>query len=96
MPIDLNEHLKKKWSERKDKEPDDSEIWGNKKPPNGGGDKNNKGSNFNFELNMRPTKKLILLYAFVGLVILFFVVRPFTIINAGEVGIRVTTGKFDT
>ncbi|MDE7316578.1 MAG: prohibitin family protein [Helicobacter sp.] len=97
MPIDLNEHLKKKWNERKDKESDDSEIWGNKKPPNGGGDKNNKGgSNFNFELNIRPTKKLVFLYAFVGLLVLFFVVRPFTIINAGEVGIRVTTGKFDT
>lgn len=35
------------------------------------------------------------LYLLVILVILLFLLKPFTIINSGEVGVKITTGEFD-
>lgn len=97
MPIDLNEHLKKKWNERND----DSQKWENRKPPNTNKNDGNKNSGwgnkgFQFDLNIKPSKKMTALYVVLGIIVLLVLIRPFTIINAGEVGIRVTTGKFDT
>ncbi|CAA6804715.1 MAG: Membrane protease family protein HP0248 [uncultured Sulfurovum sp.] len=79
MPADMNDYFKKK-------------------QPNGGG--NNKTPN-----NNKPTKGggnggggfqapswLFAIVAIIGAVIFF---KPFTIINSGEVGIKVKTGKFD-
>lgn len=78
MPIDLNEHLKKRMggNEPRINEPKQSK-------PSGGGEGflNSKG----------------LVWAIVGgvLILLLVIARPFVVINSGEVGIKVTAGKYD-
>ena len=86
MPADMNDYFKKK------------------KPGNSGGGNNNNnnrnsGGGFNmnnpFDNNGGVNK---IMPWIVGLVIIgtaFFAFKPFTIINSGEVGIKVKTGKFD-
>ncbi len=84
MPADMNDYFKKK------------------KPGNSGGNKNNNGNNgggFNmnnpFDNNGGMGKVMPWI---IGLVIAgaaFFAFKPFAIINSGEVGILVKTGKFD-
>jgi regulator of protease activity HflC (stomatin/prohibitin superfamily) len=79
MPADMNDYFKKR-------------------KPNNGNNKqgtNNNGGGGNIPTPPMPTglpKWLVT----VGLIaILVFVLKPFTIINSGEVGIKVRTGKFD-
>lgn len=92
MPIDLNEHLKKKRGERHKEESPQFDDEPKFPPP-----KNDKGGgNFQFEFNFNPGKKAIVLYVLVGIIAILFFVKPFVIINAGQVGIKVTTGKFDS
>ncbi|MCH5312822.1 MAG: prohibitin family protein [Helicobacter sp.] len=108
MPIDLNEHLKKKraqadekTSEQKSEPPRGNGNNGGGNRPNGsnnGG--NNRGNNgFNIEsFSMPPMpsgKSLGVLIIVILLVVIFIAARPFVIVNAGEVGIKVTTGKYD-
>ena len=40
-------------------------------------------------------KKATWIYAIIIIIILFFVAKPYAIINSGEVGIKVTAGKYD-
>ena len=60
---------------------------------------NNKGSSpFQFKVpNFKGNfgKKNIPIYILIALVILLILLKPFAIINSGEVGIKVTTGRFD-
>jgi regulator of protease activity HflC (stomatin/prohibitin superfamily) len=81
MPADMNDYFKKK-------QPNSG--GGNNKTPNnkaplGGG---NKGGGGGFQA---PSW----LFIIVGIVAAFIFFKPFTIINSGEVGIKVKTGKFD-
>lgn len=84
MPADMNGYFKKK-------------------PGSGGGDGNGPKNPFGGNNNNRKTpdfmkdfgKKAGALYAIIGLVLLFVVAKPFVIINSGEVGIKVTLGKFE-
>ena len=80
MPADMNDYFKKK-------QPNGANNGGfntpNNKASNGGG--NNGGG------KVAPTWLFIVL-AIVAAMIFF---KPFTIINSGEVGIKVRTGKFD-
>lgn len=69
-----------------------------KKKNTKGGDQKG-GSNFNFEapnfLKGGGGKWMGLLYAIVIVIIFFVLAKPFVIINSGQMGILVTTGKFD-
>ena len=80
MPADMNDYFKKK-------QPNNN-GGGDKKTPNkvplGGG--NNGGNGF------QAPSWLFIVLAIVAAVIFL---KPFTIINSGEVGIKVKTGKFD-
>ncbi len=79
MPADMNDYFKKK------------------KPGNNSNNNNNTGgggNNFENPLNNlgKGAPWIVILIA-VGFA--FFVLKPFTIINSGEVGIKVNTGKFE-
>ena len=93
MPIDLNEHLK-----RKNAKPNDN---GNK---NGGGDKKDDSSNNPFKPpkinipnmpDMPNGKTLTTIIAVILVVFIFIIAKPFVIINSGEIGIKSTAGKYD-
>lgn len=45
--------------------------------------------------NLPSGKKMATLYALIILIALLFLLKPFTIINSGEVGVKITTGEFD-
>jgi len=82
MPIDLNDYFKKK---------------------NGsGGGGNSGGGNNNSMPNIEPPeflknlgKKAGFLYVLIAVIVVLVIVKPFIIINSGEMGIKSTTGKFD-
>jgi regulator of protease activity HflC (stomatin/prohibitin superfamily) len=79
MPADMNDYFKKK------------KLGSNNSNNHTGG-----GSNNNFENplnNMGKGTPWILILIAIGFA--FFVFKPFTIINSGEVGIKVNTGKFE-
>jgi regulator of protease activity HflC (stomatin/prohibitin superfamily) len=79
MPADMNDYFKKK------------------KPGNNSNNNNNRGgggNNFENPLNnMGKGAPWIVILIAIGFA--FFVLKPFTIINSGEVGIKVNTGKFE-
>jgi len=80
MPADMNDYFKKK------------------KPGNNNnnGSNNSGGGSNNFENplnNMGKGAPWIVILIAIG--VAFFVLKPFTIINSGEVGIKVNTGKFE-
>ena len=79
MPIDLNEHLKKKNFNREEKPQENPKKETPKREfiPDIGG------------------KKLTFLVLGVLFVLLFVLMRPFVVISSGEVGIKVTAGKYD-
>lgn len=105
MPIDLNEHLKKRRSQLDGEKSKGEEL--GKEPPrqnNGGGNNgnrpngnrnNNGGFNMDLQMPMPSGKSISILICVILLVALFIVARPFVVVNAGEVGIKVTTGQFD-
>lgn len=41
-------------------------------------------------------KNSILIYILLGIAVLLFIIKPYKVINSGEVGIKVTTGKYET
>jgi regulator of protease activity HflC (stomatin/prohibitin superfamily) len=58
-------------------------------PPSSGGNGGNRN------INLNGNSKIFSALIIVGIVILSIIIlKPFTIINSGEVGIKVTTGKF--
>ncbi|PAF51844.1 hypothetical protein BKH43_01010 [Helicobacter sp. 13S00401-1] len=102
MPIDLNEHLKRKReqgggaprNDRNDRNDsnrnDDNRQQGPKRRP--------QGFNFNGGGNIGnffSSKKGIALIIIIIIVIILIIARPFETIESGEIGIKVTTGKYD-
>jgi len=75
---------------------DMNDYFKKKKPGNNSNNNNNSGGGNNFENPLNNLGKgapwIVILIA-VGFA--FFVLKPFTIINSGEVGIKVNTGKFE-
>jgi len=80
MPADMNDYFKKK-------------------KPNQNSNDNNSGSNnnqnFNNPLNNMGGKGASGIFILIAIVFGLIILKPFTIINSGEVGIKVTTGKFN-
>ena len=72
----------------------------NKGSNNSGG--NNKGGG-DYQPPFEPPeifknfgKNTMFIYIAIAIAILIFVVKPYTVINSGEIGIKVTTGKYET
>ena len=75
---------------------DMNDYFKKKKPGNNSNNNNRAGGGNNFENplnNMGKGAPWIVILIAVGFA--FFVLKPFTIINSGEVGIKVNTGKFE-
>ncbi len=91
MPIDLNEHLKRKNANNK---PNDNKN-GNGND-NGGDSPNNpfKPPKINMP-DMPNGKTLTTIIAVILVVFVLIIAKPFVIINSGEVGIKSTAGKYD-
>lgn len=57
---------------------------------------NNKNNGFNFDFNFNGFGKFsIPIYIIIFLIIVLVIMRPFVVINSGQVGIRSTFGKYD-
>ena len=60
-----------------------------------------KGEGDNPQLPKKPdffkdnSGKMSILYIIIGLIVLLIIAKPYEVINSGEVGIKVTTGKFE-
>jgi regulator of protease activity HflC (stomatin/prohibitin superfamily) len=83
--------------------PIDNDYFKNRQKENEGGssDKNNNNGDFqppfetpDFFKNMGNKSGLI--YVAIIIIVLLVMAKPFVIINSGEVGIKVTTGKYET
>ncbi|MEN8303563.1 MAG: SPFH domain-containing protein, partial [Campylobacterota bacterium] len=83
MPADMNDYFKKK-------KPSGNNMNNNNSNNNRGGGSNNFENPLN---NMGKGAPWIVILIAIGFAI--FVLKPFTIINSGEVGIKVNTGKFE-
>ncbi len=79
MPIDLNEHLKRKNANRRDDDNNTPKRKIDINPPN---------------FNMHGSKTITSVVVIVAIVLLFVVAKPFVIINSGEVGIKVNLGDY--
>ena len=80
MPADMNDYFKKKKPTM------------NKTSGGGNGGSNNNGGN-PFDNLPKGIPSWAIVIGVIALVL--FILKPFTIINSGEVGIKVTTGKFE-
>ncbi len=80
MPADMNDYFKKKRPSHNPMDNDDNR---------GGG-----GSNFNNPFN-NIGKGAPWMFLIVAIGFALFVMKPFIIINSGEVGIKINTGKFE-
>ncbi len=80
MPADMNDYFKKK------------------RPSNNTTNNNGNGGGGNFEnpLNNLGGKGAPWMFIVAAIAFAIFTFKPFTIINSGEVGIKVTTGKFQS
>ena len=79
MPADMNDYFKKK------------------KPNNtqNNNDNGNNNQSFNNPLNNMGGKGASWIFVIIAIIFGIFILKPFTIINSGEVGIKINTGKFE-
>ena len=81
--------------------PIDNDYFKNRQQNNGGGSNNGGGGNYQPpfeppEFFKNLGKKAGFIYVIIILVAAMFVFKPFVIIESGQVGIKVTTGKYDS
>jgi regulator of protease activity HflC (stomatin/prohibitin superfamily) len=74
---------------------DMNDYFKKKKPSNNSNNNMSGGNNFENPLANMPKGLPSWIIIAVAIAFAFFVFKPFTIINSGEVGIKVTTGKFE-
>ena len=84
MPIDFSDHMK------------------NKNGKDSGGGNGGNGGNKKFEPLFQPpdfmkgfNKKMGFVYVLVILIVLVVISKPYEVINSGQIGIKVTAGKFE-
>ena len=75
---------------------DSNQKKSNNSNKNSGGNKNNNNPNIDFDFKMPSGKNMNIALIIAGIFIAIIFAKPFVVINAGEVGIKVTTGKFDS
>ncbi len=82
--------------------PIDNDYFKNRQQQNGGGNSGGNGGGGNYQPPFEPPeffknlgKKAGILYAVIIIVAIMFVFKPFVIVESGQVGIKVTTGKYD-
>jgi hypothetical protein len=81
MPADMNDYFKKK-------RPNNSN--------NNGSNNNSSGGGNNFENRLNGMGKgAPWIVVIIAIIFGIFVLKPFSIINSGEVGIKINTGKFE-
>jgi len=90
MPADMNDYFKKKKPTRNIGNNGNGNGNGNGGGGNGGG-----SGGDNSPLN-NMGKLTPIIFIIIAVVFALFTLKPFTIINSGEVGIKVTTGKFQS
>lgn len=103
MPIDLNEHLRKK--NQTPPKNSDNEGGDNRRQDNGRRDENRRddrgaprdpfGQGFSIPPNLASSRLITIVIVVLVLGLLFFMARPFVIVNSGETGIKATTGRYD-
>lgn len=103
MPIDLNEHLRKK--NQTPPKNSDNESRDNRKQDSGRRDENRRddrgaprdpfGQGFSIPPNLASSRLITIVIVVLVLGLLFFMARPFVIVNSGETGIKATTGRYD-
>lgn len=109
MPIDLNDHLQKKHSQKEQQNKEQKDPIDNRDDKDAKNDRNSnrngrypkdpRGNGFN-DLDTKLSdfflsKKGISLIIAIIIVGLFLFAKPYAIIKSGEVGIKVTTGKYN-
>ena len=80
MPVDLNDYFKKKSGSGGSGDGGNNRPTPNLEPPD-------------FIKNLG--KKAGFLYVLIAIIVALVIVKPFIVINSGEMGIKATTGKFD-
>lgn len=103
MPIDLNEHLRKKnqtppknsGSEGRDNRKQDSGRRDENRRDDRGAPRDPFGQGFSIPPNLASSRLITIVIVVIVLGILFFMARPFVIVNSGETGIKATTGRYD-
>ncbi|MEA2018337.1 MAG: SPFH domain-containing protein [Campylobacterota bacterium] len=96
MPID-NDYFKNRQQQNKGSNNNDNKNSNN----NGGGGNGGNGGGYQPpfeppEIFKNLGKGSGLIYGIIIVAVLLFMAKPFVIINSGEVGIKVTTGKYET
>ncbi len=81
--------------------PIDNDYFKNRQQNNNGGNNNNNGGNFQPpfetpEFIKNFGKKAGAIYIAIIVIVALFIFKPFVIIESGQVGIKATTGKYDT
>lgn len=74
---------------------DMNDYFKKKRPTSNNNNNNGGGNNFENPLGNMPKGLTTSLIVIVAIAFALFAFKPFTIINSGEVGIKVTTGKFE-
>ena len=92
MPIDLNEHLKNKSKNNEKREEKRGGDIRDELPPR----RPTRNSGGYFSSNPVGNKNLFLIIGAIIIVVLLVVLKPFVVINSGQVGIKVTAGEYDT
>lgn len=82
--------------------PIDNDYFKNRQNNNSGGSNNNGGGG-NFQPPFEPPeffknlgKKAGILYVVIAIIAALFIFKPFVIVESGQVGIKITTGKYDS
>ncbi len=92
MPIDLNEHLKNKSKNNEKREEKRGSDIRDELPPR----RPTRNSGGYFSSNPVSNKNLFFIIGAIVILVLLVVLRPFVVINSGQVGIKVTAGEYDT
>jgi regulator of protease activity HflC (stomatin/prohibitin superfamily) len=93
MPTDINEYFKNRREQNNGSSNDNKNNNNNNNNRRGGGSNQPPFEPPEFMNNLG--KKAVLIYTVIFIGLILFISKPFVVINSGEVGIKITTGKFE-